>query len=165
MGTQRRYAWWVAAGGAAVLAACSASETNLPQSVTGAVENAFSRNDAAAFVALFTDDAEIVPGSGPVVKGLPEIGEFFNNQSADELTFDTDTTAQLVREDLAIEQGTYRVRNIKVGKEVETGNYLHVWRKVNGNWKLYRATFNTETAPKGAMAVDEALANENTAPQ
>ena len=95
MRTQRRGAWWVAAG-AAALGACSSSETSLPQSVTGAVENAFSRNDAAAFVALFTDDAEIVPGSGPVVRGLPQIGEFFNNQSADELTFDTDTTAQLL---------------------------------------------------------------------
>jgi uncharacterized protein (TIGR02246 family) len=165
MSTQRRCAWLVAAG-AAALGACSSSETSLPQSVTSGVENAFSRNDAAAFVSLFTDDAEIVPGSGPVVRGLPQIGEFFSNQSADELTFDTDTTAQLVRDDLAIEQGTYRVRNIKVGKEVETGNYLNVWRKVNGNWKLYRATFNTEIGPKGAMSVaDEALASETAAPQ
>lgn len=163
MSTQNRCAWLVAAGVAATLGACSSSETSLPKSVTSGVENAFSRNDAAAFVSLFADDAEIVPGSGPIVRGLPEIGEFFSNQSADELTFDTDTTDQLVREDLAIEQGTYRVRNVKVGKEVESGNYLNVWRKVNGNWKLYRATFNTEVAPKGAMSVaDEALASEHT---
>jgi uncharacterized protein (TIGR02246 family) len=165
MSAQRRCVWLVAAG-AAALGACSSSDTRLPQSVTSGVENAFSRNDAAAFVSLFTDDAEIVPGSGPVVRGLPEIGEFFSNQSADELTFDTDTTAQLVRDDLAIEQGTYRVRNVKVGREVESGNYLHVWRNVNGNWKLYRATFNTEVAPKGAMSVgEEALASENVTPQ
>ncbi len=34
----------------------------------------------------------------------------------------------LIRNDIAIEQGHYRVRDVRRGSDVEEGKYLHVWR-------------------------------------
>ena len=46
------------------------------------------------------------------------------------VAYDTDTEMTLVRGDLAVEQGRYRVRNVRRGSDVEEGKYLHVWRRV-----------------------------------
>ena len=49
---------------AAAMFGCSQSDT-LPAAVTGAWEQAFTRHDLAACVALFSDDAQILPQHGP----------------------------------------------------------------------------------------------------
>ena len=140
--------------GAAVLG-CSRSDT-LPADVTGALEQAITRHDLAATVALFTDDAEILPQHGPAVRGRQEIESYFQDTITPKVAYDTDTEMTLVRGDLAIEQGRYRVRNVRRGSDVEEGKYLHVWRHVGSGWKLYRIIYNTDVEPRTEVSVEPA---------
>lgn len=154
MSTPRRRAWVIAAAWLA-LAACSAPDATLPKDVINALETCFNRNDAAACADLFSDDAEIFPGSGQVVSGRAAIHDFYKDQIAAEFAFDTDSTKQLLREDIAIDQGTYRVRNVMAGRDVEHGNYLQVWRHDGGGWKLYRVMYNPERVARASVSVGE----------
>ena len=141
---------------AASILGCSRSADTLPADVTGALEQAFSRHDVAASAALFTDDAEILPQHGGAIRGRQEIENYFKDSMAPMFTYDTDTEMTLVRGDLGIEQGRYRVRNVRRGSDVEEGKYLHVWRRQGGDWKLYRIIYNTDFEPRTEVSVEPA---------
>ena len=132
-----------------------ASDDTLPRSVVQAFEQAFNKDDIAACVALFTEDAQILPEHGPIVSGREGIKQFLKDQMTPVVMFDTSDDMTLVREDLAIEQGTYRVRDLRRGVDIELGKYLHVWRNVNGDWKLYRMIYNTDVAPRAEVSVTQ----------
>ena len=57
---------------AAAICGCSRDET-LPANVTSALEQAITRHDIAASVAVFADDAQILPQHGPAIRGRQEI--------------------------------------------------------------------------------------------
>jgi ketosteroid isomerase-like protein len=140
---------------AASILGCSRTET-LPADVTGALEQAITRHDLAASVALFSDDAQILPQHGPAVSGRQEIEAYLNEWTTPKVTYDTDTELTLVRGDLGVEQGRYRIRNVRRGSDVEDGKYLHVWRRVGNDWKLYRIIYNTDVAPRTAVSIEPA---------
>ena len=140
--------------GAAILG-CSRTDT-LPADVTGALEQAITRHDLAATVALFADDAQILPQHGPAIRGREEIEAYFRDSITPKVAYDTDTEMTLVRGDLAVEQGRYRVRNVRRGSDVEDGKYLHVWRRMGTDWKLYRLIYNTDVEPRTQVSVEPA---------
>lgn len=133
---------------------CARDDT-LPRSVVEAFEQAFNRDDIAACVALFTEDAQILPQHGPIVSGREGIEQFLKDQMTPVVLFNTDADMTLVRQDIAIEQGQYRVRDLRRGSDIELGKYLHVWRNVNGDWKLYRIIYNTDVAPRAEVSVTQ----------
>ena len=141
---------------AASILGCSRSADTLPADVTGALEQAISRHDLAASVALFADDAQILPQHGPAVRGRQEIESYLNDWTTPKVTYDTDTELTLVRGDLGVEQGRYRIRNVRRGSDVEDGKYLHVWRRIGNDWKLYRIIYNTDVAPRTEVSVEPA---------
>ena len=140
---------------AAAMVGCSQSGT-LPGDVTGAWEQAFTRHDLPDCLALFTDDAEILPQHGPKVKGAKEIEAYLQDSMNKRVSYDTDTEMSIVRDDLAVEQGRYVVRNVRRGLDVEEGKYLHVWRRVGNNWKLYRMIYNTDVEPRTEVSIEPA---------
>ena len=135
-----------------LVAACGGQAT-LPRETVQAFEQAFNRDDVDGCLALFTDDAQILPQNGPVVSGKTEIGQFLKEQMTPVASFNTEADLSLVRGDMAIEQGHYRVRNVRRGSDVEEGKYLHVWRNDGGNWKIYRIMYNTDVAAPAEVSV------------
>src|SRR5690606_10555058 len=118
-------------------------ERELPDSVINAFEQACNTEELDGCVAMFTEDAQILPEEGPVVTGHEAIGRFLRDQMTPVISYNTETDMSLVRGDIAIEQGHYRIRDVRRGANVEEGKYLHVWRNVDGDWKLYRMIYNT----------------------
>lgn len=136
------------------LVGCGAQqEVPLPASVTTALETAFNRGDIQACADVYSDDAEIIAEDTPAVRGRLAIERFFNEQVSREISFDTDSSVSIVSGNVAIEQGTYRVRNVVQGVDVEYGDYLNVWRKTNGKWKAYRSMFNVTMSPNAVVSV------------
>lgn len=134
-----------------LVAACS--QTTLPRDTVQAFESAFNRDDLDGCLALFTDDAQILPEHGPVVIGKENIAQFLREQMTPVASFNTEADLSLVRGDIAIEQGHYRVRNVRRGSDVEEGKYLHVWRNVGGDWKIYRIMYNTDLSRAAEVSV------------
>jgi ketosteroid isomerase-like protein len=136
------------------LTACTSQREQLPAEVTTALEAAFNKGDIQACADIYTDDAEIIAEDAPVVRGKEAISRFFNGEVSRDISFDTDTTVSVVSGDVAMEQGTYRVRNVVQGIDVESGDYLNVWRRSpNGQWKAYRSMYNVTVSPGSVVSV------------
>jgi len=140
---------------------CTSRDEQLPDSAVTALERAFNSGDVAACAAVYTDDAEIIPEDGPVVRGHQAITAYFKDQVAREISFGTETSFNAARGDIGVEQGTYRIRDVQRGIDVEYGEYLNVWRKVNGEWRAFRSMFNVTMAQRTGISV----APEEEAPE
>jgi ketosteroid isomerase-like protein len=136
-----------------LLAGCATREATLPNDVTTALASAFTRGDVDACTNLYSDDAEIISNEGPTVRGKDAIAEFFRDQVARDILFATDPAVSVVDGTLAIDQGTYRVRNVNRGVDVEYGSYLNVWRLENGQWRVFRSMYNVTMGPKVEVSV------------
>jgi ketosteroid isomerase-like protein len=136
-----------------LLAGCATREATLPNDVTTALASAFTRGDVAACTNLYSDDAEIISNESPTVRGRDAIAKFFKDQVARDILFATDSAVSVVNGDLAMDQGTYRVRNVNRGVDVEYGKYLNVWRLENGQWRVFRSMYTVTMGPKVHVSV------------
>jgi ketosteroid isomerase-like protein len=135
------------------LLSCARNE-ELPSEVIHAFELAFNKDDIAACMQLFTEDAQVLPEHGEVIADHAGIEKFLKDSMTWSISFNTLTDMTLVRGDLAIEQGQFKYRDIRRGSDIEWGKYLHVWRKVRGDWKLYRIIYNADEAPAVEVSVE-----------
>lgn len=138
------------------LGGCANRSDVLPKSVVQSFEQAFNADDLDACLALFDDDAQILPERGPAVSGRDGIAEFLKDQMTPVVSFNTEADMSMIRADIAIEQGHYRVRDVRRGSDVEEGKYLHVWRNRGAGWKLYRVMYNTDVAAPTAVSIAQA---------
>lgn len=132
---------------------CGKIQEELPPAVTSAVTHDFNQGDAVRTAAHYTDDAQILPPRHPLIEGKPAIAAFFEANIDKYIGFGNETTWSVVRGDVGVEQGVYRVRNVRVGQEVETGKYLRIWKKTSGGWKLYRDMFSPDSVMTEAVNV------------
>lgn len=133
---------------------CATNEGTLPNDVTTALASAFTRGDVAACAALYSDDAEILSDDNThTVRGKEAIAAFFKEQVARDILFSTDSSVSVVRGDLAMDQGTYRVRNVNRGIDVEYGEYMNVWRLQDGQWRVFRSMYNVTMSQRAAVSV------------
>jgi ketosteroid isomerase-like protein len=122
--------------------------------VTTEVARDFNEGDAQRTAADYTDDAQILAPQHPAVQGRTAIVAFFKANIDKYLGFGNETTWSLVRGDVAIEQGVYSVRNVRIGANVETGKYIRIWRRTsNGTWKLYRDMYSSDSEAPAAVSV------------
>jgi hypothetical protein len=87
------------------------------------------------------------------VRGKEAIAAFFKDQVARDILFSTDSSVSVVRGDLAMDQGTYRVRNVNRGVDVEYGEYMNVWRLQDGQWRVFRSMYNVTMSQRAAVSV------------
>jgi ketosteroid isomerase-like protein len=140
----------------AALAACgSSSRGSLPADVTASVEKAVNTGNVNGCADRFTDDAEILQEDAAVVRGKPAIRSFCESQIHPHLSLDLVSALSIVSGDLAFEQGTYRFRNVKIGANVEYGEYLNIWRRIDGQWRIFRSMYDKTRSSETAVAVAE----------
>jgi len=152
MNVHRIVAWILMA--CAELDGCSGADERLPPAVTTEVARDFNEGDALRTAANYTEDAQILAPQHPAVLGKAAIVAFFKANIDKYLGFGNDTTWSLVRGDMAIEQGVYSVRNVRVGENVEAGKYIRIWKRTNsGTWKLYRDMYSSDTETPAAVSV------------
>jgi ketosteroid isomerase-like protein len=137
----------------AALGGCGSSNEALPSSVVQSFERAFNADDLDATVALFDDEAQILREGGPIITGRDNIAEFLKDQMTPVISYNTEADMTIVRNDIAIEQGMYRVRDVRRGSDIEEGKYMHVWRKRGSGWKIYRVMYNTDVAPDTEVSI------------
>jgi ketosteroid isomerase-like protein len=138
----------------AEFAGCSSADGRLPPAVTAEVARDFNEGDALRTAANYTDDAEILAPQHPAVQGKAAIIAFFKANIDKYLGFGNDSTWSLVRGDVAIEQGVYSVRNVRIGENVEAGKYIRIWKRTNnGTWKLYRDMYSSDSETPAAVSV------------
>lgn len=149
------------------IAGCAKPDDRLPQSVTNDVMRDFNEGDALRTAGHYADNAQILPPGHPVIDGKPAIAAYFQANIDKYISFGTDTKWSLVRGDIAIEQGVYNIRNVRVGEDVEAGKYIRIWRQVNGSWKLYRDMYSPDSGVSAAISFspEEQAPSDNPTPK
>ena len=122
---------------------------------------AFNRGDAAAFAALFTEGAKVLPPNSPMIVGREGIQAF--NQGG----FDAGVgNLQLTMTDLQVygdtahDIGKYTLTiQPEEGEAIsDSGKYLVILKRVNGSWKLDAVCLNTSLplpAPEALPTAEE----------
>lgn len=127
----------------ACLDGCARTETSVPKDVISAVEACVAAADAPGCAELYTPDAEISEVGGQRLTGREAILKFYQSQITPDLAMFSKVTTNITDGDLGVVQGTYQVRNLKLGAFIEDGEFVNVYRKVGGEWKVYRSTFTS----------------------
>ena len=110
----------------------------------------FNSGNAGGVVALYADDAVVMPPGGPSARGTAAIKETIAREIAgakkDGVTFTLGTGDEVgISGDLAWHSGAYFVMD-KSGKTVGQGKYLETWQKANGKWRIIRDMWNSDGA-------------------
>ena len=110
--------------------------------------SALAEDDPAAAAQVFTADAKLgVPGRNGVIAGRSAIADFWRAALANGLeTLELSTTDLEGEGELWIETGTYTALGAN-GAEVGRGDYLLVWKKEGGAWRIHRDFGHSTSAP------------------
>lgn len=134
----------VAAVGCAPPAARESSEIAAGAEAWGA---AFTARDIDALVALYTDDARIMPPNAPAAQGRDAVAEEFQAMFDADLSVTIETTEAMSAGDLGHRVGTFTLS--AGGAEVDRGKYIETWRKVGGEWKITADIYNSDWPAPG----------------
>ncbi|MDX1701745.1 MAG: nuclear transport factor 2 family protein [Melioribacteraceae bacterium] len=99
--------------------------------------------DTAFLNSIFTQDAKVFPPNSDVVIGRSAIAELNSewvNYGIKE--FSEETTSFYGCEDYVIDEGTFFLIYGKYNT-VDKGKYLNVWKKEDGEWKMFSNIWNT----------------------
>lgn len=108
-----------------------------------AFAKAFVTGDSASVINAYTEDGKIFPPNSDAVIGRAAIAGMISQYLKYGIKkFHDSTTALYGNEDNLIEEGTYFMGDDK-GNTMDKGKYIDVWRKVDGDWKIYSNMFNT----------------------
>jgi uncharacterized protein (TIGR02246 family) len=110
---------------------------------------AYSRGDARAVAAMYTEGGRLYPPNERVVAGRAAIAEFWK-AARDSGVKGVELKAVEVEGlgDSAVEAGTYTLYG-KDGAALDRGKYLVLWKWVGGAWRLHRDCRNSnEPVPR-----------------
>ena len=101
--------------------------------------DAFNRGDAAAVVALYTEEAKLLPPNSPMIVGRESIQASFQADfDAGEYDLQLTVIDLHVNGDMAHEVGKYTLTiQPEEGEAIsDSGKYVWIWKRVNGSWKV-----------------------------
>ncbi|MEO6113578.1 MAG: DUF4440 domain-containing protein [Sphingomicrobium sp.] len=107
-----------------------------------------SNKDAAGIGQLYAEDGVALPQNEKAAVGREAIGQWWARQMQTpgyDLTFGTDQLVFSTSGDMALDRGWYRFSaQSPKGSINDTGKYVVVWRKIDGEWKVAADIFNTD---------------------
>ena len=108
-----------------------------------AFAKAFVSGDSAYLVNHYTQDGKLFPPNSEAVVGRAAISVVISEYLKFGIKeFHDETTALYGNEENLIEEGNYFMGDGK-GNTIDKGKYMDVWRKIDGEWKVYSNIFNT----------------------
>ena len=111
---------------------------------------AFTTGDSATMVNHYTMDGKLFPPNAEAVTGRDAIAAVVSEYLKYGIKeFKDETTALYGNENNLIEEGNFFMGDGK-GNTIDKGKYMCVWRKDNGEWKVYSNMFNTSLPPATA---------------
>jgi ketosteroid isomerase-like protein len=139
------------------LPALAADESGRIRAGTASWMQSFNSGNAGGVVALYADDAVLMPPNAPQARGVAAIKEAIAKEIAGAkkggLTLSVGTEEVGIAGDMAWHAGTYFAKD-KGGKVVDAGKFLEAWEKKNGKWRMVRDMWNSD----GALAAPAATA-------
>lgn len=121
-----------------------------PTAVTASLRTSLNAGDPAAAAKLFADDGVMLPGLGTSIRGKAAIATYMEKTLRHQTQFWIDSEINMVSGDMAYDEGNYRIRDIRRNEDLDTGKYINVFKRVNGEWKIYRSIFSTNALSRAS---------------
>lgn len=118
---------------------------HLSDDVIHAMQLHFNQNDPVGTAELFTDDGAIMSEFGETVQGKPAIANYLQGEIKKQLQYWLTSEGNEVSGNIAYDFGTLRIRDTNRGVDLESAKYMVIYKKVNGEWKIYRNIYNTNS--------------------
>ncbi len=103
------------------------------------------RGDSAALASHYAADAVVMPPNSEVVTGRNIAGLWGGVLRMGVKEFKLTITNITGGGDLYVETGNFEVFGAE-NKSLDKGKYVAVWKKENGNWKMFRDIWNSNLA-------------------
>ena len=117
------------------------------KAATASWMEAYNAGNVEAIVALYAEDAVLMPPHAPVATGHAQIRAFLTSDTAGAkaagVKLVPGATSAGVTGETGWESGSYTVADAS-GATVDSGSYLSVSRKSNGKWLYVRDTYNSD---------------------
>jgi ketosteroid isomerase-like protein len=112
---------------------------------TLAFSKAYMDGDINALVNMYTEDGKIFPNNRKIMSGKNDLTSYWTIPEGVDVLYHKVTPDEIhIENDTAYDYGYYEGKTLtKDKKEVSwQGKYLIVWKKVNGDWKIYLDIWN-----------------------
>lgn len=129
-----------------VCAACAPTGSQYGAAIVArsdAWETAFNAGDVDALVALYTDDARILPPNAELAQGSAAVALEFGEMIASGVSIGLDTIDAQIAGDIGYRVGSYTII-APDGAVVDRGKYVETWRLANGEWKISSDIWNSD---------------------
>jgi ketosteroid isomerase-like protein len=103
----------------------------------------FAKADSAAIAARYSKDAKLLPDGAPAITGTDKIKGMWGSFARSGMNLKIDVADVWGNDELLTEEGTYSLTD-KAGKQVDQGKYIVVWKKEDGQWKMFRDIWNSD---------------------
>lgn len=140
--------------GAALLSACAPAGKPLPANPSQGWAEAFNNGDAAAIAALYTEDAILLPPGAPLIRGKAAIEAQLAKEAGGGFKIEIVSLESPSQGDTGYNLGTFTVKDAN-GTVVDTGKFIEIWKRANGEWKLYADIYNSDVPPPAPAPVTE----------
>ena len=143
--------------GFAVMALIGFATPSLAEGVRAEIEAANARfvafvaqGEGTALARLYAKEGAVMPAGSEPIRGTEAIAKFWGSALASGVAAVELKTLEVYGQgSTATEVGEYTLRD-KVGKMLDRGKYIVLWKHEDGGWKLLRDMFSTNLpAPKG----------------
>ena len=122
------------------------SAKQLIEKQNAAFQKAFEDSDSVGLANLFTSDGKMMMPGSPSIVGRPAIASVVAQFMKMNIIRQAKTIDVWGNGDLLVEEGTASLSDQK-GVELDHAKYLVMWKKEDGQWKLFRDIWNTDLAP------------------
>jgi ketosteroid isomerase-like protein len=123
---------------------------------TGATwDQSYNAGNADTIVALYADDAVLMPPGAPAAQGPAAMKAFLTADIAQSqaaglsLAIDPQAVTAGVSGDLGWRSGTYSIKD-KAGATVDNGKWLEAWERRGGKWLVIRDIWNSDNKATAA---------------
>ncbi len=103
--------------------------------------NLFNAGDIDEFVSVYTEDARLLPPNGQIVTGKENLKNFWNGMMEAGIKPVLKTVSAHRYGKTVIEEGNVAIH---AGDQVvDNVKYIVIWKKINGDWKMYQDIWNS----------------------
>lgn len=143
-----------------VLAGCGqgaiSTDTSALEARSDAWETALNARDIDSMVALYTDDARLLPPDGEMTSGRDGVRASFGGMIEAGIGGTTTIIEATVAGDVGYIVGTFDL--VADEKSVGTGKYIETWRLGDdGQWYIANDIYNNDPSPKPKMAMSHIM--------